>query len=158
DPGGDVGARDPYGTGERQLAHVVIVRAGERPRQPRHDRLRRDVALPHRYVQRLEVGELHLLGEEPERLLGGEALEGDVLLAHQPLERIAALLKRILPPLPAEPLTDLVAGPGSLHEPQPILGWSLTVRLRGDDLDRIPGAQLVVQRHELPADLGADRA
>ena len=62
-----------------------LVGAGDEPRQARHHRLRRDVPLPDRHVQRVEVRvPSGRAATCVERLLGRQALERDVLLAHQP--------------------------------------------------------------------------
>src|SRR4029450_12502483 len=97
------------------------------------------------HAQRREARELHLVRELLERVLGREPLEGNVLLAHQPLELLPAVLERVLAPLAAEPLPDLVAGAWRLDPSEPVLRRSLTPRLGGQDVDRVAGPQLVVE-------------
>ena len=119
--------------------------------------LRRDVPLPHGDVEGFQVGELHLVhGHLRDDLLVREPLERQVLLAHQPLDGIATVIQGILATTAREPLTDLRASSGRLHELQPVLRRPLALRLRRQDVDAVAGPQLVVQRDELAADLGAD--
>ena len=50
---------------------------------PAYDGLRAEVALADRGVERGDVGELEVLGDQGERLVGEQPLEGQPLLAHQ---------------------------------------------------------------------------
>ena len=85
-------------------------------------------------------------------------LNGTFCLRIRRCSGVAALLEGVLAPLPAEPLADLVARPRRRDEPEPVLRRALALRLRGEDVDRVAGAQLVVEGHELAVHLGADRA
>src|SRR6185436_2005361 len=111
------------------LADVLLGRALHTAREAGDDRLRRDLPLADRDVQRLEARELHLVRE---------------------------LLERVLAPLATEPLPDLVAGARRLDPSEPVLRRSLALRLRGQDVDRIARSQFVVERNELAVHLGAD--
>src|SRR4029450_2024531 len=91
------------------------------------------------HAQRREARNLHLVRELLERVLGREPLEGNVLLAHQPLELLPAALRCVLAPLATEPLPDLVASAWRLAPPEPVLRRSLPLRLGGQDVDRVAG-------------------
>src|SRR3954454_767050 len=154
-----VGARDLDRPRERDIVgHVLVAGAGDQPGEPRDDRLRRDVAVTHGDVQRVEVRVFEVRCDLLHRVLGRKPLERQVLFAHLPLEQIASLIQRILAPTAREPLPDLVASARGRNELEPVLAGPLSLGFRGQDLDRIAGPQFVVQRHELAVDLGADRA
>src|SRR5207237_10039585 len=110
-----------------------------------------------RDVEGVEVGLLQIRGDPLERLLGGQSLEREVLLAHLPLEEVFPLSGRILAASPCEPLPDLVPRARGRDELEPILRRSLSLRLGGEDVDGVPRAELVVERDELAVDLRADR-
>ena len=73
------------------------------------------------------------------------------------LEQDAPGVLGVLPRLLLEPLADLVARPGGLHQRQPVAGGA-ALALGGEDLHDVARAQLVVQRDDLAVDLGADAA
>ena len=63
----------------------------------------------------------------------------------------------VLAPLLFEEGADLVAGAAGPHQFQPVARGAALL-LRGQHLDDVAGAQLVVQRHDVAVDLGADAA
>ncbi len=75
--------------------------------QPLHHRLRRDVALADRRVQRGDVGVAQVAGERGQRVAAEQPLQRQALLAHRPDDRVLALLDRVLAALLGEPLPDL---------------------------------------------------
>src|SRR4029450_5074850 len=70
----------------------------------------------------------------------------------RPLQQIAPGLQGVFTPFAGEPLPDLVPGPGRLDDPQPVAGRSRVRRLRGEDVDRVAGLQLVVEWYQPAAD------
>ena len=81
---------------------------------PAYDGLGAEVALADRGVERGDVGEVEVLGDQRQRLVGEQPLERQALLAHQLGDLVLALLDRLLAPLLGEPLPDLGAGPRRL--------------------------------------------
>ena len=78
------------------------------------------MALADRGVQRVEVDVVHGRRQALERVGGGQLLHGQPLAAQGLDELVAPGLDGVLAPLPAEPLPDLVAGPGRGHDLQPV--------------------------------------
>src|SRR5512132_3020012 len=105
---------------------------------------------PDRDVQRIEVGLLEIRRDLLERLFRGQPFEGEVLLAHLPLEEVLPLVERILTAPPSEPLPDLVPRARGRDELEPILRRPLPLRLRGEDVDRVARPERVAQRAALP--------
>ena len=78
---GDVGLRDPHRPRERHVGrHVLVAGAADASCQPRDHRLRRDMPLAHRDVQRVQVGVLQIGDHLLEHLVGRKPLERKVLL------------------------------------------------------------------------------
>src|SRR6266705_1386709 len=69
----------------------------------------------------------------------------------------AAPLLGLLARLARVPLADLVAGPRRRGQREPVARRAAAA-LGGQDLDEVAALQPVVQRHDPPVDLGADRA
>ena len=86
-----------------------------------------------------------------------ELLHRQAALAQRLLELLATLALGVLAALLLEPGADLVAGAARPHQLQPVARGAALL-LRGQDLDDVAGPQLVVQRHDLAVDLGADAA
>ncbi len=80
------------------------------------------VALADGRVEGVEVGVVHGLGHPEQDRRVGQLLDGQALLAERLGQLLPARLDGILAALPAEPLADLVAGPGADHDLQPVRG------------------------------------
>ncbi len=116
------------------------------------DVLGRDVPLPHRGVQRGDVGVVQLAGDDEEGVVRQQALQRQVLLAHGARDLVLALLDRLLAALLGEVLLDLVARPGALDEGQPVPAGRRPVRLGGEDLDEVAVVEGGVERDEPAVD------
>ena len=81
---------------------------------PADDGLGAEVALADGGVERGHVGEVEVLGDLGERLVGEQPLDRQPLLAHQLGDLVLAALDRLLAALLGEPLPDLRAGPRRL--------------------------------------------
>src|SRR4029077_16163195 len=64
----------------------------------------------------------------------------------------------VLAALTAEPLADLIAGPGGDDDLQPVPAGACGVYFGGEDLHAVARAELGVERHQAPVDPGPDAA
>ena len=76
----------------------------------------------------------------------------------RPAQLLATVLDGVLAALPAEPLADLVTGPGGGDDLQPVARGAGRRRFRGEDLHRVGRVQLGLQRDQAPVDPGANAA
>ncbi len=122
------------------------------------DRAGRDVTFADGRVQGVEVGVVHRLGELGQHRRAVELLDRQAFLAQSLGQLVAAVLDGVLAALPAEPLADLVAGPGGDDDLQPVPARTGRRDLGGEDLDAVARAELGVERHQAPVDPGPDAA
>src|SRR5699024_3177790 len=101
----------------------VLLRAGgaaEGGPQLLDDVLRPGVALADRGVERIDRGLVQVVRDRGEGVVGEQTPHGQVLPAQRLGELLPALLERLLAALLREPVADLAARTGGLHEAGPV--------------------------------------
>ena len=116
------------------------------------------MAVAHPGVEPGDVHVLEVLRDRRQGVVGHEPLQGQVLLAHGLGQQVLAAVDRLFAAFLAEPLPDLVAGPGALDEVLPVLAGPGALRLGGEDLHPVAVVQFAVERDELSVDPCSDGA
>ncbi len=108
-------------------------------------------------VELLRLPEPHLLDDLVKERRAGDLLIGQTRLAQMLVEEVAALVFRVVALLTAEERADLGARLAGADEVQPVAGRAAG-GLAGEDLDEVPRAEAVRERHDAPVDTRPDRA
>ena len=101
---------------------------------------------------------MHRLGHFEHGRRTQQLVQRQPVAAQGPRQLLAPVLDGVLTALPAEPLADLVAGPGRGHDLQPVPRRPGGRRLRGEDLDRVGRVELRLERDQPAVDPGPDAA
>src|SRR4051794_20530910 len=121
------------------------------------DDLGRDLRPAERDVEVVGLLEAHLADDVREQRRAGQLLRRQAGLVEVLLQQLAAGVLGVLARLGLEPGADLVARAGGLDHREPVARRA-PLALGGEHLDDVARLQLVVQRHDLAVDLGADAA
>ena len=121
------------------------------------DRLRRDLALAEGDVEVVGLAEAHLADHVGEQRRAGDPLRRQAGLAQGGVQLLAPAALGVLAALALEQGADLVARAAGAHQREPVARRAALL-LGGQDLDDVAAVELVVQRHDLAVDLGADAA